>query len=106
MVRPPSTLGEAGRRLWNEVQREFNVEDVCGRELLAQACGAADRVESLRTQIAIDGETIRTKTGMRAHPLLMPELGVGAFITKTLIRLGINFEPLRSSVGRPAGRGA
>ena len=52
-VQPPSTLGEAGRRLWNEVQREFNVEDVCGRELLAQACGAADRVESLRTQIAI-----------------------------------------------------
>jgi hypothetical protein len=103
---PSMTMGEAGQRLWRAVQAEFDVSDVAGRELLGQACRAADRAESLAEQISVDGEAIRTKTGLWAHPLLAPELAARSFVVKTLLRLGINYEPLRLGVGRPPGKGA
>jgi hypothetical protein len=103
---PSSTFGEAGQRLWSAVQAEFDVSDVAGRELLGQACRAADRAESLAARISIDGEVIRTKTGLRAHPALPAELAARGFVVKTLLRLGINYEPLRLGPGRPPGRGA
>jgi hypothetical protein len=103
---PPSTFGEAGQRLWNAVQAEFDVSDVAGRELLGKTCRAADRAESLAARILLDGEVIRTKSGLRAHPALPAELAARSFVVKTLLRLGINFEPLRLGPGRPSGRGA
>lgn len=105
-IAPPFSLGEAGTRLWDSVQSEFDVSDVAGRELLGQACAAADRAESLAALIAQDGEVIRTKTGLKAHPALPGEMAARGFVVKTLLRLGINFEPLRVGVGRPPGKGA
>jgi integrase len=37
---PPRALGDAGMALWSAVMAEYRVEDVAGREMLAQACGA------------------------------------------------------------------
>jgi hypothetical protein len=103
---PSVTLGDAGQRLWSAVQTEFDVSDVAGRELLGQACRAADRAESLAARISSDGEVIRTKTGLRAHPALPAELAARSFVVKVLVKLGINYEPLRVGVGRPPGKGA
>jgi hypothetical protein len=50
-----------------------------------------------------DGEVIRTRTGVRAHPLIREELSARAFFTRCVQRLGLNLEPLRSGVGRPPG---
>lgn len=99
------SLGEAGKGLWDRVQREFDVSDVCGRELLGQACRAADRAESLAQRIAEDGETILTKAGLKAHPALAGELAARSFVVRTLIKLGINWEPVHRSIGRPPGKG-
>jgi hypothetical protein len=98
--RPPRKLGAPGLSLWDGVQSEFKVDDVAGRELLMQACEAADRVARFAEKINADGEIIETENGPKAHPALKDELANRAFICRTLRQLGLNLEPIRS-VGRP-----
>jgi hypothetical protein len=97
---PPRKLGDLGLFLWQSIQSEYRIDDAAGRELLAQACEAADRVARLAAKIDSDGEIIQTESGLKAHPLLKDELANRAFICRTLRQLGLNLEPLRS-VGRP-----
>jgi hypothetical protein len=99
---PPRTLGRSGLTLWRSIQSEFRVTDVGGMELLMQACSAADRAEALGRRIDKDGETIATRTGMRAHPCLKDELAARSFICRTLARLGVTDEPV-GRMGRPSG---
>jgi len=98
---PPSNLGPAGLSLWNSVMAEYQIADVGGLELLAEACAARDRVQSLREAINRDGETFVSRSGLvRAHPALRDELAGRAFVCRMLEKLGITVEPLRP-VGRP-----
>jgi hypothetical protein len=97
---PPRKLGTPGTALWNAVQAEFRIEDCGGIELLAQACAAADRAQSLAARIDQDGETIHTEHGLKAHPCLKDELANRAFIVRTLEKLGVTLEPIRP-IGRP-----
>jgi len=53
---PPRQLGEHGLALWNSVMAEYRIEDRGGIELLAQACTALDRAESLAQAVARDGK--------------------------------------------------
>jgi hypothetical protein len=99
-IEPPRKLGEHGMALWNSVQSEYRVDDVGGIELLAQACAALDRIEALAAAIDRDGETVRTKTGVRAHPALRDELAGRAFVCRTLDRLGVTIESVKP-IGRP-----
>ena len=73
--------------------------------MLAQACAGLDRAEALRAQIDADGDVIRVRGNVREHPAIKLELAARAFVVRTLARLGLNFEPLRTSVGRPPPRG-
>jgi hypothetical protein len=98
---PPRTLGKHGRRLWDRVMCEYAIEDSGGVEMLAQACQALDRAEALREEIDRDGEVIRTCGTVRDHPTLKHELANRAFVVRTLAKLGLNFEPVRASSGRP-----
>jgi hypothetical protein len=102
--RPPRKLGKHGTQLWNAVNREVILEDAAGIEMLTLACQAVDRAESCREQIDREGEVTRTKTGAREHCLLKIELANRAFITRSLARLGLDAEPIRT-IGRPAARG-
>lgn len=103
---PPRALGEHGTSLWNRVMAEYDIADVGGRELLALACQQLDRAEALREQIDQEGEVIKTRTGMlKDHPALRHELAARAFVAKTLLKLGLNVEPLHPNPGRPGGRG-
>ena len=99
---PPRKLGHHGMTLWNGVQSEYRVDDIGGIETLCQICGAADRVEQLANQIAIDGCVVYGKTGPKAHPALRDELANRAFIVRGLQRLGLNIESVKPQ-GRPAG---
>ena len=102
-VPTPSDLGEHGRHLWEAVQREYRLIDVGGIALLVQACRALDRAESCRTRINAEGETIKTKHGLREHPLLKHELANRSFVARSISRLGLDVEPLRTMAGRPPG---
>jgi hypothetical protein len=100
VLEPPRKLGKAGLALWRSVQTEYQITDCGGVELLMQACLAADRVDGLAVRIEADGEVIRTKTGLKAHPAIRDELAGRAFICRTLARLGLNLEIIKP-VGNP-----
>jgi hypothetical protein len=102
-VPPPRKLGKSGLSFWNQVQAEYAIDDVGGRELLLQCCQAKDRLERLAAQINADGEVIRTRTGgLKAHPALRDELATRGFICRTLGKLGISLEVIKP-IGRAAG---
>lgn len=101
---PPRPLGEHGAALWAAVNREHDVSDAAGAELLCAAAQALDRAESCRLEIERDGGPALRRDGViRDHPLLRHELSAMAFATRTLHRLGLDVEPIRT-VSRPAGR--
>jgi phage terminase small subunit len=98
---PPRTLGPTGLSLWSRVQAEYRILDCGGAEILCIACEATDRIQSLSAAIAEDGETIRTRGGLKANPLLRDELANRALVARLLSKLGINVEPVKSP-GRPS----
>src|SRR5215203_1053537 len=100
---PPRTLGEHGQSLWQAVTTEYGIEDAGGVELLAQACSALDRAEECAGHIADDGVVIRSKAGLKEHPLLKHEIAARSFVVRTLSRLGLDVEAIKP-VGRPPGR--
>ena len=89
--------------LWARINTEYSIEDAGGRELLTLACQQLDRAEALRQQIDAEGEVVQTRNGPKDHPALRHELAARAFVAKTLLRLGLNVEPVRPQPGRPAG---
>ena len=69
-AQPPRDVGPYGRKLWDQVMREYAIEDAGGIEMLAQACQALDRAEALREEIDSDGAVIRVRGTIRDHPAL------------------------------------
>jgi hypothetical protein len=104
VLEPPRKLGRAGVSLWSSVQREYRIDDAGGIELLMQACTALDRVEAVAAQINTDGEIIKTRTGLRSHPLIKEETALRALVCRTLQKLGITQEAIKPP-GRPPGPG-
>src|SRR5437879_5984609 len=91
---PPKDLGESGGNLWRRIQAEYAISDSGGREMLSQACKAADRLASLAETIEQDGPIVHTRQGPKRHPALGAELACRDFIVRTLAKLGLNFEPV------------
>jgi hypothetical protein len=89
-------------KLWRDVHTEYDISDVGGIELLAQACAAVDQAEALADDIAADGRVIRTRSGPKVHPALKEQLAHRAFACRVLHRLGLNVESVKD-VGRPSG---
>jgi hypothetical protein len=90
--------------LWTRITGGYDISDACGRELLLLACEATDRAVALRTIIDAEGMIVRTRTGLKDHPLLRHELANRALVSKLLVRLGLDMEAQPtppSGVGRP-----
>jgi hypothetical protein len=102
---PSRDLGRHGLALWRSVTAEYQIDDAGGIEMLTQACQAADRVEALAERISADGEIVHVRGVPRSHPGLKDEVALRAFIVRTIKALGLNFEPLRASPGRPPSSG-
>ena len=100
-IQPPFTLGKHGRSLWDRIQAEYDVTDSGGVEMLAQACAGADLAAKLQDEIERDGAVIRVRGSVRSHPSVKDLLSTRAFVVRTLTKLGLNYEPVRASVGRP-----
>jgi hypothetical protein len=99
---PPKKLNKPGASLWREIQAEYAVEDVGGRELLLQCCFAKDRLARLQAHINADGEIVRTPSGPKLHPAVAEERALRGFICRTLGKLGVTLESLKP-IGRPPG---
>ena len=103
VVEPPVSLGKAGRKLWRSVTSQYDIRDAGGLAILEDACLGRDRSTEYRAVIDQEGATIRTKSGIKEHPLVKFELAERAFTCRQLQRLGLDVEALRG-VGRPGGR--
>src|SRR5262245_44593996 len=84
LATPPRSLRTAGRELWRTVMSEYHIVDAGGLAILAQACGAADRVAECAEGIDAEGVTVHTRTGVRAHPLLRAEAEQRALVCRLL----------------------
>jgi hypothetical protein len=84
--------------------KAYRLDDVGGREILYQACAAADTAEELSAVIAEDGPRFMTKHGVKAHPCLKDRLAARAFVAKGMRTLGLDVEAVYPGPGRP-GRG-
>ena len=99
--RGPSGLGSAGREFYRRVQEEFGISDSGGLELLSQASFAIDRADACRLQVAKEGQTIATKSGMKPHPLIQSETAARSLAVRCIAALGIALEPVKP-MGRPS----
>jgi hypothetical protein len=98
---PPKNLGKPGRTLWQSLMSEYDIADSGGLAMLEQACAAINRISEYGAAIDRDGPVLRTKQGPKEHPLLKHELAARSFVVRTLARLGLDVEPIRS-IRRPA----
>jgi len=99
-VKPPRKLGRHGTQLWKNILRGYVIDDVADIETLALACEQLDRAQECREQIDADGVVIRTKHGLKDHPLLKIELAARSYVSRAMQRLGLGTE-LGRSAGRP-----
>ena len=98
----PVGLGVEGAALWARVTAEYDVTDSGGATMLEMACRALDRSAECAARIAVDGPVVEVRGGPpRPHPLLRTELDNRAFAVRTLQKLGLNFEPVRSGPDKP-----
>ncbi len=102
-LQPPFALGKFGRSLWDRIQAEYDVSDAAGVEMLAQACAGADLAERLNEEVERDAAVVRSRGAVRTHPAVKNMIAARAFVVRTLVKLGLNFEPVRVSPGRPGG---
>jgi hypothetical protein len=105
-LEPPAQLKETGRDLWLRIHRDFVVDDAHGLEALYQVCVASDRAQECAEAIARDGVTIKTRSGLRDHPLIRHETQMRSFICRSLARMGFDVVAPRAELGRPSGDGS
>ena len=98
---PPRNLGQPGRSLWDRIMSDYQIEDSGGLEMLGQACAALDRAEECHALVASEGILIKVKGGLRENPAAKIELANRAFVVRTLGRLGLEVEAIKT-IGRPA----
>jgi hypothetical protein len=87
--RPPRGLKTAGRRLWNDIQGKYELEEH-ESALLTEMCRTADRLEALAEIVRAEG-VVEAGTG-RAHPAAVESR-----------QLGIAFARLSAALRLPAG---
>jgi hypothetical protein len=105
IIEPPAALGEPGAKLWRSIVGQYDIRDAGGLAILEDACLSRDRRTDWAAIIAAEGPMIRTKSGPKEHPLIKHEREERALESRLLVRLGLDVEALKPSVGRPGGRG-
>src|SRR5262245_60704568 len=99
----PAALGAAGRQVWTDIMADYQIQDIGGLIMLEEICRARDTIAECDAAIKRDGSTIRTKSGLKEHPMQKVKLSAQALMIRTVQRLGLDAEPIKA-VGRP-GRG-
>jgi P27 family predicted phage terminase small subunit len=92
--KPPAHLGDAGRKLWREVLADYDIADAAGRELLAVACAASDRLRAAQKAIAEHGELVIDRYGApKLNPACSLEKESRAGLIAALKSIGVTQPP-------------
>jgi P27 family predicted phage terminase small subunit len=102
--KPPKNLSKKSKKLWKELQGEYQITDAAGLDLLTDYCEFYDRRQRAREIIQDDGITVLDRfKQVQAHPACRVERDSSAAMTRILKQLNLDIEPLKT-VGRPPGR--
>ncbi len=86
---PDGGLGQADRRLWDDVTADFELS-AHEEAVLLQACRAADRLEALNDALRDAPLTVRNSRGdLTAHPLLGEARQTSALLARLCAALGL-----------------
>lgn len=67
---PPSHLKAEGRRMWERLMDDYDLDDAAGLALLQAACEAFQRAQEARVRLDKDGAVIEDRFGqLKAHPM-------------------------------------
>lgn len=101
---PPSHLSAAARKLWVQLNTEYDLADASAQALLELALVAYDRAHEARVILAKQGLVVRDKNGkVRAHPMCAVERDAAKTFGQTLRLLNLDVEPLAPKAGRQPG---
>lgn len=96
-MKPPKHLSADSKRVWNRIDREYNLTPDAG-ELLAVALANRDRAEQARELVDREGLVLDGKR----HPAVDVEKQAYGLYLRALRQLGLDIEP-PGPVGRPPG---
>lgn len=66
-VKPPTGLGAPGRRLWDAISGEYELDEH-ETALLVEAARTVDLCAVLDARVRADGPVIQSPQGLKAHP--------------------------------------
>jgi hypothetical protein len=102
--KPPKDLTGAPKKLWVDLQAEYQITDAAGLTLLTDACRFFMRLEQAREIIRREGPTTKDRFGQAiAHPATRIERDSSAAMIRSLKSLNLDIEPLKN-IGRPPGK--
>ncbi|BBY84171.1 hypothetical protein H7I53_18375 [Mycolicibacterium pulveris] len=88
MTSRPRGLATAGRRLWDAVTADFDL-DPPELALLEEACRARDLIAELRRKVAETGAIIDSNQGPRVHPAAVEARQQSLVLAKLVASLGL-----------------
>ena len=101
----PKHLSTEAKKIWKEIQAEYQIDDSAGLRILRVALEAFDRAQAAREAIDRDGMTFLDKAGqVKSHSLLPTERDSRAAFLSGLKGLNLDVSPLQSRPGRPNGK--
>src|SRR6516165_10713092 len=93
---PPASLGVDGRAFWTRLLAASYFADLSGQEFLAQMASTMDTIALLQDEIDRNGAVLRTRDGYKANPATKDLLAARAFLVRTMLRLGLSYEAVRT----------
>jgi P27 family predicted phage terminase small subunit len=104
-MKPPKHLSRAGKKIWTDLQTEYQIKDPGGLLILTSAIEAHDRMKQAQAILEAEGMTTLDRFSQpRPHPAAVIERDSRAAMLAAIKALGLDLEPLNSGPGRPPGK--
>jgi hypothetical protein len=99
----PKHLRLDGRNFWQEMVRDYAIDDTAGLSLLSRAAECVDRMAAARASIAEHGELLNGGAGPRLNPACRLERESRDGFFAAMRALHIDIQPPAATSGRPPG---
>jgi P27 family predicted phage terminase small subunit len=102
-AKAPSNLSAEAKKMWREIQGEYQITDSGGLTILCTACEAFDRMRQAQKLIDTEGMVSADRFGQsKPHPAIVIERDSRGQMLAALKQLNLDLEPIRDR-GRPVG---
>lgn len=103
-ISAPKNLSSEGKKLWEQILKEYDIQDAGGLSILKSVCESLDRIRECQEIIDKEGMTVMDRFNQtKAHPLLSVERDARSQFLQAIKTLNLDLEPLADAPGRPGG---